>query len=383
MWNKILIRKILVLFVVGLIATIASIDFVSIRNKKDSVVPAPSYSYKKYLSDYEPSLKDSYSDSPLLFFDSGVPGDTIFVMGGTHPNESAGILSTYIVMENLELERGRVIVLPIANHSASTNGLSGFAYPSSYALDTPWGKKEYKVGSRLANPLDQWPDPVVFKQYPSGQNQSYEDARNLNRNYPGRDDGVLIERVGNAILTMLSEENVKIAFDLHEASITYPVNQTYIAPEKCADIAFLSSMFLSLDGLDIRVEISNEANRGYSHSEWGRIDGLYPFLIEVPTPFIDRTPGVMSGELITKGQDDFLYGVAEKGFATVDYPKDGITIDQRCGMHLSAMKYVIDCSKELIGLDVELSWPMYQDLVSDGIGFYLHEPDSSDSVLLI
>ena len=81
-----------------------------------------------------------------------------------------------------------------ASMSASTLGMLGNAYPPFFHIKTPWGEKRYRIGDRETHPLDQWPDPFTFVHYPSTQNLAYQDARNLNRTFPGRPDGNLTER---------------------------------------------------------------------------------------------------------------------------------------------------------------------------------------------
>ena len=59
------------------------------------------------------------------------------------------------------------------------------------------------MGDRWSNPLDQWPDPEVYIHYPSGQYLAYMDARNLNRDFPGRADGTLTERTTFAFMELI------------------------------------------------------------------------------------------------------------------------------------------------------------------------------------
>lgn len=368
-------RKIIILLLTGVIAVLAGREFWELRHYEDSFVASKCLTDVTSLSAYEPSLRGTWADAPIYVFDSGVPGGTAFIMGGTHPNESAGILSAYILMENIEISKGRVIVLPIANLSASTAALNGFGYPAYYRVETDWGTRTYKIGSRATNPLDQWPDPPMFVHYPSGQALCYEDSRNLNRNYPGRSDGSLVERIGRAIMVLLDSEQVDFAFDIHEASITYPVNDTYVVPDVAADIAFLSSMSLEARGIDIRVELSADSLKGYSHREWETVGEVLPFLIEVPTPFIERVVGPMTEDLVRYGKDEFLVKMATAGYAAVPYDKDGYSLEYRCGLQLSAALEAVNIGSMLIPeASIEVFWPGFEELEATGIGHYLHNP---------
>jgi hypothetical protein len=374
--NSAPIRKLVILLLVGVIGVLAGKEFRDLRYYEDSFVASAYLTEVTSLSAYEPSLRGTWADAPVYVFDSGAPGGTAFFMGGAHPNESAGILSAYVLMESIEISKGRVIVLPIANLSASTASLSGFGYPSYYHVETDWGIRMYKIGSRVANPLDQWPDPPIFVHYPSGQNLCYEDSRNINRNYPGRTDGSLTERVGWAIMALLETEHVDFAFDIHEASITYPVNDTYVAPDISADIAFLSSLSLGSRGIDIRVELSADSLKGYSHREWGMVGDVRSFLIEAPTPFIERVVGPMTGKLVRYGKDEFLVKMADAGYAAVPYDENGYGMEYRCGLQLSAALEAVSVGS-IFDPDaaLEVSWPGFEELAEMGIGHYLHDPD--------
>lgn len=359
--------KIVILVAAALIAAAAGKDFLLQRKFDLDIEPSNSFSYTRRLSYYEPLLEGTAADSEIYFFDSGKPGGTLYIQGGTHPNESAGIISAILAIENLELDSGRVIILPVANRSALTCTLPGYGYMDFFRI----GEKTFPVGSRVANPLDQWPDPPIYIHYPSGQGLSYEDARNLNRNFPGR-KGSLIEITCSAIMQLLEQENVDWAFDLHEASITYPTNYCYIAPEKSADIAMLASMMLADAGIPIRTEFSEMSLMGYTHKEWAEIEGVYPFLIEAPTPVIDRTPGAMTETLLLSGKDEFLLRMAEKGYTTIPYDKDGYSLDFRCGLHLEAVGKAMEIAAMLYPEKaVGYSLPGMSDILDRGLQYYL------------
>lgn len=375
--------KIVVLAVMAFFAFLSSLCFVRERTSYDTFVPSASYSYTVRLSDYDSSLLGTKMDAPVFVFDSGIKGADVFIMGGTHPNESGGILSAVIIMENIELESGRVFVLPVANMSAYLNTLPGYGYPEYYTLQTEWGEKSFKVGSRVASPLDQWPDPPFYVHYPSGQRLSYEEARNINRTFPGRRNGSSLERASNAIMTLLEKEGIDYAFDLHEASVTYPVNLDIVAPEISFDIAYLSALMLEEKGISLRVEATSSSNKGYTHSEWARVDGVHPFLIEVPTPFIDRTPGAMTGKMIVSGKDEFLYKVAEYGYSGVDYPEDGISISERVAIHVATIDKCLEIAGQFNPDNaIEIKLPSYEEIKEKGVGSFLHEDKEGNYLIL-
>ena len=125
-------------------------------------MPSSSLTEVRHLSDYEPSLKGTVNDSNIYVFDSGIPGGTALLLGGTHPEEPAANLTALLVAENVKIEKGRLFVIIRANKSASTGTRMGEAYPDFYHVKTPWGTKVFRMGDRVSNPLDSWPDPEVY-----------------------------------------------------------------------------------------------------------------------------------------------------------------------------------------------------------------------------
>ena len=372
-------KKIIILLIIFLVIIVSSIDFLQHQKNCDVFVASQSLVKIKYLSDYEPSLKNSNMDSPVYFFDSNVEGGTVFIMSGAHPNECGSILATYILMENLNLKKGKVIVLPVGNLSAQTSSCLGNAYPKSYTINTSWGKKEFRIGDRSTNPIDQWPDPLIFEQFPSSQNLSFQEARNINRTYPGRKSGSLTERASLAISNLLEVENVDLAFDCHEASITYPVNQTIVSSEIGEDLAFISSLLLQEKGINMNVEVSQKSLYGYSHSEWPE-KGVISFLLEVPNPFQDRITGPMTEKLMTTGQDDFLLKLYKKGLLNIDFNKDGFPLEYRVGMTLETINQIIKSYNQTNPkFEILANWPSLEDLRIKKAGFFFHNPNTIEN----
>jgi len=55
------------------------------------IINGPGVTRTAHLSDYFPDLKGEYSDSTIYFLESENPGGTVFLLGGTHPNEPASM----------------------------------------------------------------------------------------------------------------------------------------------------------------------------------------------------------------------------------------------------------------------------------------------------
>ena len=104
--------KLICFIIAAILAIVAGIHFYDHRTYKETVVVSDSFTEKKMLSDYVPSLKNTMADTPVFFFDSGVEGGTVLYLGGTHPYEPAASLSAFVMMENINVEKGRVIIIP-------------------------------------------------------------------------------------------------------------------------------------------------------------------------------------------------------------------------------------------------------------------------------
>jgi len=76
---------IILLTVALLLAAWTGKNFLEMR-KPDIVVPADGFS-NHLLSEWFENIADTAVDTPVYIQDSGVPGASVLIMGGTHPNE--------------------------------------------------------------------------------------------------------------------------------------------------------------------------------------------------------------------------------------------------------------------------------------------------------
>ena len=404
--KKNLIIKIVILVLALAIAAVAAVDFWTLRHYKEKIVTSPYLTEVKWFSDYVPSLKNTWLDTPVFIFDSGVEGGTVFLNGCPHPYEPASTMAAYLMIENLEIEKGKVIIVPRCNVSGSTEGMAGDAYPMFFSVETEWGEEKYKIGDRYTNPLDQWPDPFTYVNYPSGQNLAYQDIRNLNRTYPGREDGTISERAAYAVLEIIRNENVDIAIDMHEAEILYPVTSTYVAPakvldrdhfletgemvyvepeESSLDIAMMAAM--NIDQFLMKCSASPNTLHGLSHREWADWSDALTFLMETPEIFIDKITGPRTEDLMYTGSDEFLQRVTDKGLTYFPYEMEfGTPMWYRVGRHLSGAMEIINWAglfypeKECI-----VSWPLYDEMAEieeqgiDSVGYFLKNPNAPEN----
>jgi predicted deacylase len=266
------------------------------------------------LSESFQGIKGSVNDANVYVLEGKKPGGSVLLLGGSHPEEPAGRLATWVLTENAVVEQGRVFILNSANRSATTVTRLGGAYPPDFTIKTPWGGQKFRMGDRWSNPLDQWPDPEVYVHYPTRQELAYVDVRNLNRAWPGRPNGTLTEKTCYALTKLIDAEKIDIVIDLHEAELQYPVISAIVAHQKGADLAAMASMMISgSEGFEIGVEYSPEALRGLSHREIGDHTGAISLLLEAPEPFLDATRGRTDRELLLTGKDPFVVRAGKHG----------------------------------------------------------------------
>jgi len=329
------------------------------------------------LSDYFSELAGTPADTDVYYLEGEDPGATTLVLGGTHPNEPASSLTAITLIENATVDSGTLIVIARANRSGFTCTEPQEGYPQTYKIDTPSGPREFRYGSRGTNPIDQWPDPVIYINA-AGQALAGAEVRNLNRSYPGTPDGNLTERLAYAIEELIRQESVDVSIDLHEASPEYPVINAIVAHEDALSIAAEAALFLEFDGVQIGVERSPTNLRGLSHREWGDTTDTLAFLVESANAAQGRLRGATSADLIVEGKDSYYVRAAERGLLYVPFGDDGHSIDERVGRHLQTILSLLDVYNAYATDTIELcDVPTLADVMATGLGVYLDPPASS------
>ncbi len=349
------------------------------RHFKEPVVLGPGVTDVRKLSYYAPSLEGTASDCNIYVLDSGVPGATMLVAGGSHPEEPAGVLSAITIVENCTPSVGSILVCPRSSRSASTVTRPGDAYPAFFSIPTPYGERKFRMGDRWTNPLDSWPDPEVYIHYPSKQLLAYMDIRNLNRTWPGRSDGTITERTCAALIELIEREDVDIFIDLHEAELEYSVISTIVAHQNSADLAAMASMTLSSEQFKMGMEYSPRTLHGLSHREVGDFTQALAFEIEVPEPFIDRVRGITDEALLLTGKDEFVMKAGDHGLLYEEIDEKGWPIDERVGRLNSTIAMIVEMYNMMMPgkeLAVE-NLPLRDDVVAKGVGYYLLNPASA------
>lgn len=338
----------------------------------DVIVEGPGVTRMTTLSNYFPHLKGKYSDSPIYFLEGEEPGGTVFILGGTHPNEPAAMLAAVLWIENAVVKKGRVIVLPQANLSGFSHNDPQEGSPQYIYFTTLSTTRKFRYGSRATNPIHQWPDPDIYiNQY--GQSLSGSETRNLNRCYPGDPSGSYTEQVCYGIMELIRKENCDLSIDLHEASPEYPVINAIVAHDRSADLASMAVLDLQMEEIEISLELSPPDFRGLTHREWGDHSDTLAILMETANASQGRIRGRTDEKLVLTGKDKMYVKAAELGRLYVPYDENGHPIEERVGRHLTSISILINNFNMLYperSIEFE-GIPLYQELLENGYGYYL------------
>lgn len=374
------VKALVLVFIIGTVA-VAGWMFREHRTYKEAVVVGETITAVKKLSDYSDSVKGTINDANVYIFDSGVPGGTILLIGGTHPEEPTSIITPQLFVENMNVTQGKVIVIDRINTSASTITRAGEAYPRFFHAETEWGTKKWRMGDRSASALDSWPDPEVYVHYPSGQSLAYVDVRNANRNWPGRENGLLTERTVYAAMRLIEAENVNLAIDFHEAELEYPVENTIVTHERGNEVAAMTSMMLTAQTFDVPIgmEFSPKELHGLTHREIGDHSDAVSYLFEVAEPMLDRIRGITDEELLMSGKDRFVMTAGDYGLLYAPIDENGWPIDKRVARHVTTAMTLMQVNNMMRPDQTILieGIPSYAEIMEKGIGAFFHDPEAA------
>jgi hypothetical protein len=373
--NPHILRGALLLLLTASICFTAGSSFRSLW-QPDVLYPSADLTKIVRLSEYFPALKDSPGDTQVYIFQGEEQGANLLIVGGTHPNEPAGFVSSVLIAENLKVNKGKVIIVPQANQSGFSHNDPFEANPQRFPIQTPHGPRWFRYGSRLTNPIHQWPDPTLYAN-PSGQRLAGVESRNLNRNYPGRENGNLTEKIAWGYLQLIAQEKIDLAVDLHEAAPEYPVVNAIVFHESGAELAAWTHMELQMQDLEFRLEESPPSLRGLSHREWGDTAAIPAFLFESANVSHGRLKGRPTPDLIVTGKDRNYTRAARLGRLFVPYDENGIPLRQRVIRHLAAVQSLLGSWNELFPEKILTlqGLPTLEELREQGIGPFLNAPE--------
>lgn len=352
------------------IATVTGINFIELKNPGD-IIPGPGVSEVHMLGEYFDGIAGTNGDTEIYVMQGKKPGGKVLILGGTHGNEPSGYMSAITFIENAVVDEGTVYVIPYTNRSGMTHNDAQEASPQYIHFSNKDGAvRTFRYGSRATNPIDQWPDPDVYVHAASGQTLSGSETRNINRAYPGVENGNLTEKVAYAITQMIKAENVNLTFDLHEASPEYPVINATVSHEKGMSVASVGLMELQFAGISMALEPSPVNLHGLTHRELGDYTDTIPLLMETANASQGRLRGATNEALALTGIDKAYEKSAELGMLYVPYDENGHPIEERVGRHLQGIiEYTKSYSEQYADAPVSFSnVPGYAELFTDSDG---------------
>jgi succinylglutamate desuccinylase len=119
-------------------------------------------------------------ETPAYIFDSGKPGNAVLLIGGTHGNEPAGYEAALRLLKRFSTNppvKGKIILVPMANRVADENFERRIPVPEGVDIE----------------------------------------KGNLNRCYPGKEDGYPMEQMAWQVEQLTRENGVSLFIDMHEA----------------------------------------------------------------------------------------------------------------------------------------------------------------------
>ena len=366
-----IVSVVVLAFALGAVAAV--IPSYRAAEQDDVIRRGPGVAEVRKLSTWFEGLRGTNGDTDVYVLDSGKPGATGLVLGGTHGNEPAGYMTAILIVEHAVPTAGRLLVIPHANRSSVTHTDYQEASPRVLEFDGASGRRAFRYGSRATNPTDQWPDPDIYVHAASGQQLSGAETRNLNRAYPGRADGTFTERVAYGIASLIRSEKVDVVVDLHEASPEYPVVNAIVAHERAMPVASAAVLNLEFEDIKIGLEPSPKNLRGLSHRELGDATDALAMLCETSNVSQGRLRGATDARQVVEGTDDKYLRAAGLGRLSVPFDEKGWPMKQRVGRHAASVVAILAAFTSahpekpisLTGL------PSYADLMAKGLEPYL------------
>lgn len=300
------------------------------------------------LSDYNENLKGTANDVDIYVFDSGVPGGKALIYGGTHTNETGPVFNAITFMENAKCEAGVLYVIVHANNSAFTHTqpLRGQIPKMTFEL-TDGSTREFAVGTRISNPVHQWPDPNYHlnSSKRSLTHDEIPEIRNLNRNHPGEEEGYLTEMTSWAIANFINTEQIDVIMDGHEAQGGNVKLINYLVVHE--DALPLGSTAITncvLNGLPLKLEVSGQTSYGMSHRGLGDNTVALCTLFETCNPAQGLLHEKMDERIFKDGISDNYYQLHSAGVYShaVEFTEEGWPIEKRTAYQMMVSQEILN-----------------------------------------
>jgi len=375
----------IILLLILTLGVIVAVDYIKFRKEEgvfvftegESIVDGNKvYRHIETLGDYSPKLS-KYGADTKIYVTAGEEAHnkylangnykgcaSVLILGGTHANEPSGQLTATLILENLKVSGNTVVfIITETNRSAFSYSFPQEGAVTHYSLITRSGvTRTFKYGTRATNPVDQWPNPDIYtvtRTLPNGEKitskLSSTDSRNLNRAYGVENPKTYTEKVAYGIKQLVIENDIKISFDLHEASPEYQTINAIVYHntdgtkseydnQLTQTIAVnTSNNMLSDCEAEIGQSFAPESLRGLTHIELGTFTNTLMFLCETSNASQGKLRGAFTEELVTyKVSDDYEGDLFYERFnSTRILYANATSIDERVARHTMTILEIV------------------------------------------
>jgi len=237
--------------------------------------PGPGVTRHFWLGEIFSPIRGTAADTPVYILEGEHRDPVVFIIGGTHATEPAGMLAAITLVERAVIERGTLVVIPYANPlSIEADQTTSFVVGGEERHFHHGSRRTFQ---RFHPELDG--DNI---ETPSGRSVSARETRNLNRVWPGNAEGTPTEQLAYAMTRLMKEEGTKIAFDLHEVRFRFEDLVWTLA----ADTKYAALLEAVCERVNRKIQLDLIRSRptdippGVSRTEWGPSTGAIAFTTE-------------------------------------------------------------------------------------------------------
>ena len=130
--------------------------------------------------------------------------------------------------------------------------------------------------------------------------------------------------------------------DMHEGSPEFLYLDTTMAHERALDVASLMAMDMSLEGLNMKAELSGMTSYGLSHRSLGDNTSALMTLMETYNPSMGPLHGKMDDDLIVNGNEPNYYEAHKQGYIYYSVKENGIPLIERIARHITCISLLKD-----------------------------------------
>ena len=337
-----MIRK-SIIHALGLILVVFSgPSFYKSRHLKEPVVIGPGVTQVKKLSAYFPALRGTANDENIYILEGANKGGAVLILGGSHPEEPAARLTTWLLTENAKAGPGPRLRPQFGqperdDRDPAERRLSGQLYhPDRMGrADVPDGRPLGESSGPMARsrslyPLSDAPEPGLH-----GRPQPQPDLAGPGQRHAHREDVLRPDRSSSRRRGSISSStSTRPSSSIRSSAPSSPIRRDWMSrPWPPWSSRTRSSRW----GWRNR----RWSCRGLSHREIGDHTDAVPLLFETPEPFLDATRGRTDEKLLLEGKDEFVVRAGKRGLLFEKIDEKGWPIDVRVGRHCSTILQVL------------------------------------------